>query len=344
MKKVTIRDVAKAAGVSYVTVSNVVNGKGQMTEKTRKKVLAMIKKMNFHPDTAARTLVSGKTNSIAFISEFLGSPFVTNVLTGVERQLFETNNSELNLTHNSTKGLKHKEEALINEMIYGQKADAVIMLTIRPSNAQIREFRKAGIPLVLIEGKPAPGASSISVDNYKGGYAAASYLISKGRKKICAIDWEQPAPEWGHKDNPGIKERLKGFAAALRDAGIEPDEGRIFKIRYFTTDEGSRAMSSILENKKDTDAVFCAAGDIVALGMIRRAKQAGVAVPGDMSFIGYDDVQMAEFSSPALTTVRQPLVLIGQKAMDMALDMMKGGSKGGNELLIIPELIVRESA
>lgn len=345
MKRVTIRDVADAAGVSYVTVSNVINGKGQMTEKTRKKVLACIKKMKFHPDETARTLVSGKSNSIAFISEFLGSPFVNNILGGVEKQLFDTKNFDLNLTHNSTKGIKEKEQDLINDMIYGQKADAVIMLTIKPGTEQIREFKKAGIPLVLIENQAVPGADAVRVDNFKGGFAAGDFLAKKGKRNICVVDWEQSSPEYGIKENPGIIERIKGFKAALKENGVEFGADRVFKVKYFIAEEGKKAMGEILEKKRDTDAIFSAAGDIVALGAIQRAKKEGIRVPEDISVVGYDDVLMAEFTSPALTTVRQPLEIMGRKALDLVLDGLKGRPKtGSREILMIPDLIIRQSA
>jgi LacI family transcriptional regulator len=344
MKKITIKDVAEAAGVSYVTVSNVINGKGRMTDKTRDKVRACIQKMNFHLDDSARTLASGKSNTIVFISSYLTSPFVTGILEGVERQLFDTGNSELTLTHNSTKGSNATKQKLINDMIYGKKADAVIMLTIKPDDSQINEFKKAGIPLVLIESSYVLGANTIRLDNYKGGYVAVDYLLKKGKRKIAVICGPFGPSAEGEPESSSVTERYKGYKAALKDNGVEFDKSLTYNIKYYIQEEGVKLLDTMLGEHKDIDAIFCAAGDMVALGIIYRAKQLGKRIPQDISIVGYDDITIAGFLNPPLTTIRQPLDTMGRKAFDLAMDMLKGKTKGAHEILIMPELVIRESA
>ena len=344
MKKITIMDVAKAAGVSHVTVSNVINKKGQMTDDTRQKVQAIIDKMNFHPDGSARALVSGKSNTIAFISGFLTSPFVAGILAGVERQLYDTKNSNYILSHISTKVSQEIRQKLIDEIIYGKKADAVIMLTVKPDSGQIKELKKNGIPLVLIENDPVAGASSIRTDNARGGYLAADYLLKKGKRKIAIIMGPQGKAGTNEIENPAMRERLKGCANAFSDNGAEPDAERIYRIRTHTPEEGARIMDIIMAEKPDTDAIFCAAGDNAAIGTLSRARQLGLKIPGDISLVGYDDIQLARFMNPALTTVNQQLDELGKRAIDLAIDTLNGKITGSHEVLIMPELVIRESA
>jgi LacI family transcriptional regulator len=344
MKKITIRNVAEVAGVSYVTVSNVINGKGRMTDKTRDKVQACIQKMNFHIDRNATTLASGKSNTIVFISSYLTSPFVTGILEGVERQLFDTGNSDLTLTHNSTKGSNATKQKLINDMIYGKKADAVIMLTIKPDDSQINEFKNAGIPLVLIESSSALGTNSIRLDNYKGGYIATDYLLKKGKRKIAVINGPFGPSAEDELESPSVSEKFKGYKAALKDNSVELDKSWVYNIKYYIQQDGVVILDTILEEHKDIDAIYCAAGDMVALGIIYRAKQLGKRIPQDISIVGYDDIPIAGFLNPPLTTIRQPLDAMGRKAFDLAMDMLKGKTKGTHEILIMPELVIRETA
>ena len=219
MKKITIRDVAKAAKVSYVTVSNVINDTGRMSEKTKSKVKQIIKKLNFYPDLSARTLASGKSDTIAFISSYLSSPFVISVLSGVERRLFETNKFKHSLAHYATRGAQEIKESTLRNILYGKKADAVILLTIKPDTKMMKEFRERDIPVILIENK-SPGAHTVRIDNYKGAYEATQYLIKSGRKKIAIISGPLGASAYDEEENPVVKDRMQGYMDALRDNNI----------------------------------------------------------------------------------------------------------------------------
>jgi DNA-binding LacI/PurR family transcriptional regulator len=341
MKKVTIKDVADAAGVSYVTVSNAINNKGRMTEETKQKVLACIKKMNFHPDGSARALVSGKSNTIAFISGYLSSPFVTGILAGVERQLYDKGNFDYILAHISIKVSQAIKQKIIDDMIYGKKADAVIMLTVKPDDKHIKEFKKHGIPLVLIENDAVAGANSIKIDNRKGSYLAVDYLLNKGKRKIALVS--------GPSGNDGIEnnimmERQKGYEDALKNKGLETEKKRMYNTQNHRLEEGIRLLDAVLADNPDTDAVFSAAGDFVAVGIMHRAKELGIKIPQDISLVGYDDIPIAGLLNPSLTTVSQQLDVIGRKALDLAMDSLTGKIHGTHEIQMAPELIIRESA
>jgi len=343
MKKVTIRDVAKTAGVSYVTVSNVINETGRMSENTRKKVQDAIKKLEFYPDGSARALARGKSDAIAFVSSYLSSPFVTGVLSGVERRLFEMDKFKHSLEHHSTRGAEVLKDKIIKNILYGKKADAVIMLTIKPGNKLVKEFKKRGVPLVLIENRAA-GAHSVLMDNYRGAYSATDYLIKKGRKKITIVSGPAGASAYDEEENPVVDERLKGYKAALKDNGLEFEEIRSQNLVFFNQEEGARIMDKIRTDAPDTDAIFCAAGDMAALGIIHRAKGMGLRIPQDIALVGYDDIPVAGIMNPALTTIRQPLDEMGKRAFDLVIGSLEGKIKGSQEILLAPELIIRESA
>jgi LacI family transcriptional regulator len=343
MKKVTIRDVAKAAGVSYVTVSNVINETGRMTEKTRKKVQDTIKKLEFFPDGSARALARGKSDAIAFVSSYLSSPFIIAVLSGVERRLFESGKFKHSLEHHATRGAELLKENLLKNILYGKKADAVIMLTIKPGVKIVRDFKKRGIPLILIE-NTAPGAHSVRIDNYRGAYQAVDYLAKKGKRKIALVNGPAGASAYDEEENPVVNERLKGYQDALKDNGIGFDPARSLNVVYFNQEEGETAMQKVHDALLDTDAIFCAAGDMVALGIIHKCKKLGVRIPQDISLVGYDDIPVAGIMNPALTTVRQPLGEMGKKAFDLAIGALEGKFKSPQDIVLTPELVVRESA
>lgn len=343
MKKITIRDVAKAAKVSYVTVSNVINDTGRMSEKTKAKVKQVIKKMNFYPDLSARTLASGKSDAIAFVSSYLSSPFVISVLSGVERRLFETNKFKHSLAHYSTRGAKEIKETTLRNILYGKKADAVILLTIKPDQGMMREFRDRGIPVILIENK-AQGAHTVRIDNYKGAYEAVDYLIKKGKRKIALINGPEGPSAYDEEANPVVKDRESGYLDALRDNGIVFDPKKVFSVVYFNEEEGMRLTRVIKEAAMDIDAIFCAAGDMVSLGIIMQSRKSGIKIPEDIALIGFDDINVASVMTPALTTVRQPLDEMGKASFDLAIQSLENRNFKPQNIILQPKLIIRESA
>jgi DNA-binding LacI/PurR family transcriptional regulator len=343
LKKITIRDVAKAAKVSYVTVSNVINDTGRMSEKTKKRVKKVIKKLNFYPDLSARTLASGKSDAIAFVSSYMSSPFVINVLSGVERRLFEMNKFKHSLAHYSTRGAQEIKESTLRNILYGKKADAVILLTIKPDTHMMKEFKARNIPVILIENK-TPGAHTVRIDNYRGAFDATEYLIKKGRKKIALISGPLGPSAHDEEDNPVARDRLQGYTDALIANNIAFDPKKVFSVVYFNEEEGMRLTRVIHETSADIDAIFCAAGDMVSLGILMQAKKAGIKIPGDMALIGFDDIPVAAIMNPALTTVHQPLDEMGKAAFDLATQSLENKNMKIQHIMLQPTLIVRESA
>jgi DNA-binding LacI/PurR family transcriptional regulator len=343
MKKITIRDVAKAAKVSYVTVSNVINDTGRMSEKTKNKVKQIVKKLNFYPDLSARTLAGGRSDAIAFISSYLSAPFVISILSGVERRLFDLNKFKYSLAHYATRGAQEIKESTLRNILYGKKADAVILLTIKPDAKLMREFKQRKMPVILIENK-AIGAHSVRIDNYKGAYEATEYLIKKGRKKIVLISGPLGPSAYDEEENPVVKDRAQGFMDALAANNIPYDPKKVFTVVYFNEEEGIRLMRVIKEAALDIDAIFCAAGDIVAMGIIKQARKSGIKIPDDIALVGFDDISVASIMSPALTTVQQPLDDMGRAAFDLAVQSLENKKMKLQNIILQTKLIIRESA
>ncbi len=342
MKKVTIRDVAKAAKVSYVTVSNVINSTGRMSEKTKNRVLKVIEKMDFHPDLSARILARGKSDAIAFVSSYLSSPFVIGVLSGVERRIFETDKMKHRLEHYATHGATELKDVTLKNILYGKKADAVIMLTIKPDIKLMKQFKERAIPVILVENS-TPGAHSVRIDNYRGSYDAVDYLVKKGRKKIVYISGPMGPSAYDEEENPVVMDRFNGYKDALKDNGIEFDQNMVFPVIYFNQEEGMRIMELLRRSSMKADAIFSAAGDMVALGILYQAKKYGIKIPEDISLVGFDDVAVASVMTPPLTTVRQPMDEMGRVAFDLAVKSLDDPNLKTQTIILKPELIIRES-
>lgn len=324
---VTINDVAKKAGVSHTTVSWVIHDDPRITDKTKAKVMKAIEELDYHPNFMARSLVKGKTNTVAIVAPFFSSAFEMDILKGIEDGMDERG-SAYNISMYST---RDEDTKILNQILFGRRADAVILLTIRPEEPVLAAFRQNGVPLILIEEK-AEYCHVIRTNNVDGAYQAVTALIGRGRKRIAlAVETE----------NPGLSQidRKKGYEKALEDSGIPYDEKLIIGISRFRFEEGQKIFDEILES--GADAVFCAAGDMIAMGILLEARKKGVAVPRELAVVGFDDSQMCELVYPALTTVRQPLNDMGKKAWEIATSTQV--CTECEQVVFEPQLIIRDS-
>ncbi|MBP7792573.1 MAG: LacI family DNA-binding transcriptional regulator [Candidatus Goldbacteria bacterium] len=342
MKKITIKEIAKKAGVSKATVSMVLNNYDRIADATREKVLRVVKDMHYYPHESARMLAKKKSDSIAFVSARFAAPFISNILDAIEQRAFTVNKYVHGIIPFSTRNEKEAKDELLRRILYSRKADSVIVLTLKPEDEIIKEYNDRKLPLILIENE-MPGVHSIRVDNYKGAYQATEHLIKKGRKNICLISGVTNPPE-NLDINPAAIERKKGFEDTMHNYNVNYNENNIEYIEQYTFDEGKTALDNLLKKNSDVDAIFCAAGDIVAMGVIKRAHEIGIKIPDDLAIIGYDDIIVAKLLNPPLTSVRQPIEDIGKLAFDIAIDAMEGKLKEEKHVVIEPELIIRATA
>jgi LacI family transcriptional regulator len=331
---VTLEDVAKRAGVSHTTVSLVLNGDKKISESTRKKVMRTVEEMNYYPNYHARSLASGKTGTIAVVATFFSSFFAADIMKGIEDESLKT---DYNISQHSTKGDKKREEAVLKNILYGRLADCVIAVSIEPSSEILEEYKNRGVQVVFIE-RAIKGFPAVKVNNYRGAALAARHIIKSGRRNIAML--------YGMFENGDCcnsRERLAGFRGTLDEAGISLPERNIISSAYEMAD-GAKAFDEIHSSGIKADAVFCATGDMTAIGFIKQAQSKGFKVPQDISVIGYDDIMISSVVSPSLTTVRQPIISLGREAFNIACGEISSPGKDPVVKVFEPELVVRESA
>jgi LacI family transcriptional regulator len=335
---ITIKDVAKKVGVTPTTVSMVLKNDPRISDQTKTRVLNAVKELNYYPNYIGQSLVKGKTDTIAVVSNMFFAWFKMDILNGIGRAIFENKCMKYRMNQYATR--PDAEDETLREILHGRRADSVIMISIRPGMDVLDEFKKAGRPLVLIE-DVVEGFAGVKVDNFKGAYNATDYLLKKGRKNIGILTGQAAEGRGGLN----VLERIDGYKKALDDNNIDIRKRFMVETTCYTFEEAKGAFDRFMENKKGIDAIFCAAGDISAMGIIKRAQERGVRIPDDVAVVGYDDIVMSSVVSPSLTTVKQPIFEMGQAAVRMIVEQMENNSKGPCEVVVFqPELVVRESA
>ncbi|MBN2533837.1 MAG: LacI family DNA-binding transcriptional regulator [Spirochaetales bacterium] len=335
---ITIKDVAKLAGVSHTTVSMVIHDDSRITPATKEKVLKAIKELNYHPNYLARGLVKGKTNTIAVVASFFSSPFELDILKGIELQM-DKRKSEYNFNQYATRGNDKIKAGLFSSILYGKRADAVIALNLKPQKEILADYKKDNIPIVLIE-EMMEGVSYIKSNNVRGAYIATEYLIKKGKKNIGLINGATEGDETGLSPI----ERLEGYRQALMDYKLPFKKENMVGIFYYYFEEGKDALNTFYKRKSNIDSIFCAAGDLVAMGVLVEARDRGISIPGDIAVVGYDDIFLSSIVTPTLTTIKLPVMEMGKKAINFAMDMIEKKMRWGQKYILQPELIIRESA
>jgi DNA-binding LacI/PurR family transcriptional regulator len=216
------------------------------------------------------------------------------------------------------------------------KPTALITMDINPDPDIVSAYTAAKIPIVLID-EEGPGMSTIATDNYMGGRIAGEYLISKGKKKIAVVS--------GRTHLIGgynAEQRLKGFQQALMAKGLSIPQGCMIEVPEYSRENGIEVMPKLLD--AGVDAIFCAAGDNCALGLVAVAKERKVRIPEDIAIVGFDDLLIAQISTPKLTTIRQPLMEIAEAAYKMAVIQRDDILRKPQKILFKPELVIRQSA
>ncbi len=331
--RVTIKDIASKVGVTAATVSMVINNNKKISEATREKVLKAIQEMNYHPNYIGRSLVMGKTENICLVATSFASVFSLELVKGVEQRLSDT---KYNLSLYSTRGSAENEREILKKIFYERRVDGVLSMTATFDKHLIDEFKNQEMPVVLIE-QVTEGAPCVKVDNEKGGYIATDYLIKKGRKNIAIV--------LGQKVAANAYERQAGYEKALRDNGMQVNEDNIIRIIHYSFEEGKEVMRKIVNDGRKIDAVFSAAGDVCAMGIMAEAKAHNIRIPDDMSLVGFDDLYMATLTTPALTTIKQPIAEMGMQALDMLLNIIEKKSSDTSRVITFePTLIIRDSA
>lgn len=334
MPSLTLEDIAKQAGVSRSTVSRVVNDNPDVSEDVRKRVLDVIQNTGYQPHAAARALASQRSWTIGLVlphsvSFFFTDPYYPHLTKGIAQACNKLNYTlALFLADN-----KADDEKNFPRLSRKGFLDGVIVQSGHHGEQWIiGRFVDANLPLV-IAGRPfrSDNVSYIDIDNVSAAYGAVSHLVRLGRKRIAMIT--------GPTNSTVGIDRKAGYLKALTERGREPDPALVVE-GDFTEAGGYYSMQRLLSVKPD--AVF-AASDIMAIGAMRAAREARLSIPGDIAFVGFDDLPIATLSEVQLTTVRQPVVDFGVKAVEVLMDLIEHGINPPRHIILETELVIRGS-
>ena len=303
----TLADVARLAGVSKMTASNVINNKPGMTEATRQRVLRTIEQTGYVANPAARVLAGRRTNLIGVIAPRYGVPYVTDLIQGAIAAAEDAGMSLAVFTTSGNVTVERERAALLRAL-----ADGVLL--ILPSADEHRIFQNV-VPVVTA-GALSP--YSVRGDNVHGGRLVAQHLLALGHRRVAYV--RGPGAPGIQREESGARER--GFLQVLSEGGVEVPEPYL-REGTFTEGGGEQAAEVLLTLPEPPTAIF-AANDSTAFGVLRAAEKFGLRVPEELSVVGYDDVGAAARSRPPLTTVRQPLPEMGCAAVRMLLDLVRG--------------------
>lgn len=334
----TIREVAKRAGVSLQTVSNVLNGRtSQMGAETRERVLRSMAELDYLPNAHARGLRSQRASTLGFFTldpavRFLADPFHTIILSGMADVLREQNYCLL------VQALPLDEPGESFTRLYRQRRfdGGVVHLSGTPAERArcVEQLKTSGCPFVLIEEKvEGPRCASVRADNRQGAESAVAYLHARGHQRIAFLVADR---SW-----PAVEERHAGYQAGLRSHRLPVP--RPWQVSSENV-EAARAMVAIQLQRPDAPTAVVCANDVLALGSLQAAKQVGRRIPNGLAIIGFDDVEFAQHVEPPLTTLALPGYDMGRRAAELLLDYLQEGRFAEPDVVFPTRLIERGTA
>ncbi|MGI6565851.1 MAG: LacI family DNA-binding transcriptional regulator [Limnochordia bacterium] len=328
--KVTMRDVAREAGVAVSTVSLVVNNREGVSDELRAKVLKAVEKLGYRPNRIARSLKTDKSHVLGLIIPDITNPFFPLLVRGVT-DTASTYGYSILLANSDG---KVEEERKYLNVFADTKVDGIIFTTSVKFKDNLQLLQELPIPKVVLDRYLGPfNIPTVTADNITGGYLAVKHLLECGSRRILIIS--------GPQGYPSSMDRLTGYKRALDEHGIAVDPDLI-EYGDFTLAGGQKAISAVLDRGLDFDGVF-AANDLMALGVLVELAAREIPVPEKVQVVGYDDIPSANLFQPALTTIRQPAYEIGHEAVRTLIRAIHHRDRTPPAKILVPELIVRKS-
>jgi DNA-binding LacI/PurR family transcriptional regulator len=327
-KSVTIRDVARHAGVGVGTVSRVINQSDAVSSETRQKVLVAINELDYTPSSTARRLSLGKTMTIGVILPFFTNPSYVERLRGIESMLADSD-YDLILFNAET---PQRRDASFQNVLQREQVDGLLIITHIPSDGDVARFLRSRLPVVLIDARHSQ-LSHVIIDDVQAAYEATHYLIELGHHKIGFIsDYLETSLNF-----MPIRDRHLGYYQALEEVGIP------YRPEYHRQGPHGRSQARQMAHEllalPDPPTAIFAYSDTQAIGVLEAAQEREIRVPQDLSVIGFDDVETAAYWK--LTTVRQPLFDSGVKGGEILFQEMKQMPAEPREIILPTELIIR---
>lgn len=330
---VTIKDIAKIAQVSATTVSNVINGKtSKTTEETKQRILNLIKELDYKPNAMARSLVNGKTKLIGVILPDISSFYFSQIVKGIEETAEEHGYSILVC---STYNNAENEHNYINLMREHCVDGIIITPSLIKENWQFEDILKIKYPMVAIHRSiiNAEYVCNVYLDNYNDGYEATRYLIELGHKNIGCINGTQ----WLINSEDG----MQGYKQAMKDYGLEINEQWIYSSTQ-DVETGVKGAEKLLNCSNKVTAII-ACSDIIAYGVYKAVSKLDLSIPDDLSVMGLDNLVFSEIITPALTTFKQPIKEMANKATEELISIILRQPRTQSDYKYTSELVVRES-
>jgi LacI family transcriptional regulator len=329
--KATIRDIARLAGVSVATVSRVINDRPDVAPETRDVVLRYVREYNFTTNRSARALSGGRTGHIGLTIPLMRGDYFAAILAGALEAVYE---QDMRLVLYTTLHEHDREVSVLERLADGATDGAIIMLP-EESSVELAALQSSGYPFVVADPRIAlgEGIPAVSAAHRAGSKAATDHLLALGHRRIGLVT--------GRTGWTATVERIEGYYASLAAAGVLPADELVVE-GDFELASGIAAGHVLLDLPDPPTAIF-ASNDNMAVGVLRAAHDRGVAVPDELSIVGFDDADLAQFVTPTLTTVRQPLAELGRTAVSMLVRML---DRQGIETLrveLATKLVVRES-
>ncbi|EKF9394632.1 HTH-type transcriptional repressor PurR [Vibrio cholerae] len=327
----TIKDVARLAGVSTTTVSHVINKTRFVAETTQEKVMKAVKQLNYAPSAVARSLKCNTTRTIGMLVTQSTNLFFSEVIDGVESYCYRQGYT---LILCNTGGIYEKQRDYIR-MLAEKRVDGILVMC-SDLTQELQDMLDAhkDIPKVVMDWGPETSHADKIIDNSEeGGYLATKYLTDRGHTEIACLS--------GHFVKAACQERIQGFRRAMAEAKLTVNEDWILEGN-FECDTAVLAADKIIAMDKRPTAVFCF-NDTMALGLMSRLQQKGIRIPEDMSVIGYDNIELAEYFSPPLTTVHQPKRRVGKNAFEILLERIKDKEHERRIFEMHPEIVERDT-
>ncbi|RQO58779.1 LacI family transcriptional regulator [Paucibacter sp. KBW04] len=333
----TIKDVASRAGVSFTTVSHVLNNTRPVSAEARRRVLEAVEEIGYLPSAVARSLRTSETKIVGVLVPNVQNPFFAELVCGVEESCRLAGYSVF--LCNSDNDPKRQQQYM--RTLLEKRVDGLLLSSAGDDEALARIFKMARVPAVTVD-RLVPGARAdrVSVDNCQGAQNAVSHLLDLGHQRIACIS--------GPAEFEVSRERLQGWRNALQARGLDADE-RLVISSDFSSQGGYAAACRLLQAQRDLPAAapkvtaIFASNDLMAIGALRAAAEFGLAVPQQLSVIGFDDIELGRYVFPALTTVGCSIKALGQQAGQMLIERIDQAEAELREVLMTPSLVLRES-
>lgn len=330
-KRLTIRDIAKMAKVSHMTVSRVLNNDSRVREETRKRILGLVNKLHYRPDARARTFVSKKSNLIGLVVSDISNPFYAELARGIEDKAHEQG---YNVIFCSTVNKPERMEIYVDLMM-DAGIDGFIFASARLHEPVVEKLIDERFPLVLVNRKlRGETCNYVVLNNIKGAYEITEHLINLGYRKIAIIT--------GPSNVFTGLERLKGYQQALKDHRIEFDDNYVIQ-GPFTRETGYEGTQELLTMEERPEAIF-AGNDYIAMGVIDAVEELGLHIPEEIAVVGFDDTKFASNQRIRLTTVSQRTYEMGNLGVQILIDYIERKETDYTHRVVLePRLVIRES-